>query len=200
MSDSKQEQFQKRYKEKATPWDIGRPDFNLIDIVSNRPIGKGKALDVGCGFGHNSLWLAQHGFLVTGVDVSEVALKQAEENASAIGANCMFLSLDFLQEDVPGLPFNFVFDRGCFHAYDSDDERKRFAERVGYHLDKSGLWLSLIGSTDEPSKGPGPPRRSARDIVVAVEPFFEILSLTASHFDSNSQHPPKAWTCLMRKR
>ncbi len=200
MSDSKQEQFQKRYKEKTTPWDIGRADFNLIDIVSNRPIEKGKALDVGCGFGHNSLWLAQHGFLVTGVDVSEVALKQAEKNASEIGANCTFLSLDFLQEDVPGLPFNFIFDRGCFHSYDSDDERKRFAERVGYHLDKAGLWLSLIGSTDEPSRGPGPPRRSARDIVAAVEPSFEILSLTASHFDSNSQHPPRAWTCLMKKR
>ena len=92
MSDSKQEQFQKRYKEKTTPWDIGRADFNLIDIVSNRPIEKGKALDVGCGFGHNSLWLAQHGFLVTGVDVSEVALKQAEENASEIGANCTFVT------------------------------------------------------------------------------------------------------------
>ncbi len=200
MDGSKQEQYEDRYKAKKTPWDIGRADFNLIDIVNNQPIEKGKALDVGCGFGHNSLWLAQCGFWVTGVDVSKVAVQQAKENASRIGANCMFLSLDFFREDVPGLPFNFIFDRGCFHSYDSDDERKRFAERVGYHLDEAGLWLSLIGSTDEPSRGPGPPRRSARDIVVAVEPFFEILSLTASHFDSNSQHPPRAWACLMKKR
>ncbi len=204
MSGSKQEEYQDRYKAKKTPWDIGRADFNLVDMINNRPIDKGKALDVGCGFGHNSLWLAEHGFLVTGVDVSEDALLQAKENASRIGANCSFLSLDFFQEDVPGLPFNFIFDRGCFHSYDSDDERKRFAERVAYHLDEAGLWYSLIGSTDEPPRGPGPlagpPRRSAKDIIVAVEPRFEILSLTASHFDSNVPHPPRAWTCLMKKR
>ena len=200
MDDTKQEQYKDRYKEKRTPWDVGRVDFNLVDIMNRQPIEKGRALDVGCGFGHNSIWLAQHEFLVTGVDVSELALQQAKENASQYNVRCTFLSLDFFEEDVPGLPFNFIFDRGCFHSYDSDDERKRFAERINYHLDKAGLWLSLIGSADESRRGPGPPRRSARDIVVAVESSFEILSLTASHFDSNSQHPPRSWTCLMKKR
>jgi SAM-dependent methyltransferase len=200
VAGSKQKQYEERYKAKKTPWDIGRADFNLMDIVREQPIEKCKALDLGCGTGHNSIWLAQHGFLVTGVDVSEVALQQANENALQNNVNCTFLPIDFFEEDVPGLPFNFIFDRGCFHSYDSDDERKRFAERVAYHLDQAGLWFALIGSTDEPSQGPGPPRRSARDIVVAVEPFFEIFSLTASHFDSNSQNPPRAWACLVTKR
>ena len=204
MDGSKQEQYRDRYKAKKTPWDVGRADFNLVDIVNRLPIGKGKALDVGCGSGHNSIWLAQRGFSVTGVDVSEIAVQQAKENASQHNVRCTFLSLDFFEEDVPGLPFNFIFDRGCFHSYDSDDERKKFAEKVAYHLDEAGLWFSLVGSSDEPRRGPGPlagpPRRSARDIVVAVEPVFEILSLTASHFESNSQNPPRAWACLMKKR
>jgi|SRR5271157_625785 len=204
MGASKQKQYKEQYKAKTTPWDVGRVDFNLIDIVNKQRIEKSKALDVGCGSGHNSIWLAQHGFLVTGVDVSEVALQQAKENASQNNVNCTFLSLDFFEENVPGLPFNFIFDRGCFHSYDSDDERNKFAEKVAYHLDEAGLWFALIGSTDEPPRGPGPlagpPRRSARDIVVAVEPIFEILSLTASHFESNRQNPPRAWACLMKKR
>ena len=145
MDGSKQEEYKDRYKAKKTPWDAGRADFNLVDIVNRLPIGKGKALDVGCGSGHNSIWLAQHGFLVTGVDVSEVAVQQAKENASQNNVNCTFLSLDFFEEDVPGVPFIFVFDRGCFHSYDSDDERRRFAERVAYHLDEAGLWFALIG-------------------------------------------------------
>jgi methyl halide transferase len=91
-------------------------------------------------------------------------------------------------------------DRGCFHSYDSDDEREKFGERVAYHLDEAGLWLALVGSSDELPGRPGPPKRSAREVVIAVEPFFEILSLTATHFDSNRQNPPKAWACLMKKR
>ncbi|MGC1401486.1 MAG: class I SAM-dependent methyltransferase [Thermodesulfobacteriota bacterium] len=200
MDASKQEQYKERYKANFTPWDIGRPDFNLVEMVNKRPIEKGKALDVGCGSGHNSIWLAQNEFTVTGVDVSEIALQKAKENASSENIKCTFLLLDFFEKDVPRFPFNFIFDRGCFHSYDSDNERRKFAERVAHHLDKAGLWLSLVGSGDEPLERPGPPKRSARDIVVAVEPLFEILSITASYFDSNVQNPPKAWACLMKKR
>ena len=200
METSKQEHYKEQYKAKITPWDPGRPDFNLVAIVKNNSIDKGKALDVGCGSGHNSLWLAHHGFSVTGVDVSEIALQKAQDNISKYNVNCSFLLLDFFESDVPGLPFHFVFDRGCFHSYDSDEERKKFAERVNIHLDPGGFWFALVGSTDEPPGMPGPPRRSARDIVIAVEPIFEIVSLTASHFESNRPNPPRAWACLMKKR
>ncbi len=200
METSKQEQYKERYKAKATPWDTGRPDFNLVEIVNNRPIAKGKALDVGCGSGHNSIWLARQDFSVTGVDVSGIALQKAQENASRNNVNCTFLLLDIFEKDIPGLPFNFIFDRGCFHSYDSDQERKKFAERIAFHLGEAGSWFVLAGSTDEPPGNPGPPKRSARDIVVAVEPLFEILSLTASHFESNRPNPPRAWACLMKKR
>ena len=204
MHTSRDNRFEERYKTKTTPWDIGRPDSKLIDIVSKTPIEKCKALDIGCGYGHNSIWLDRQGFSVTGIDISEIAIQEAKENASRDNAGCTFLVLDFLENDVPGYPFSFVFDRGCFHAFGSDDERRKFADRVAYHLDEAGLWFSLIGSADGPSLGPnpaaGPPRRSAKDIVIAVEPVFEILSLVTGHFDSNRQDPPKAWACLMKKR
>jgi methyl halide transferase len=197
------DQFDAHYRAKTTPWDLGRPDFNLIDAVTKAPIKSCIALDIGCGSGHNSIWLAQQGFLVTGVDVSETALQTARENASKANLKCTFLSLSFLEHEVPGAPFGFAFDRGCWHLLDSK-ERERFAERVSYYLEEGGLWLSIIGSADGPRRGPGPlaspPRHSANDITVAVERFFEILMLSASHFDSNSPKPPRAWACLMKKR
>jgi SAM-dependent methyltransferase len=204
MPESKEERYKDLYRAGVTPWDIGRPDFNLIDTVALRRIGACAALEIGCGSGANSVWLAQQGFAVTGVDVSEIALGNASENAAKAGAACTFLLIDFLQQDVPGAPFGFVFDRGCFHSFDTDEVRGKFAWRVAAHLEAGGLWLSIIGSTDQPPRGPnpqaGPPRRSARDIAAAVEGQFEILTLAASHFESNAPHPPKAWVCLMKKR
>ena len=198
MSD--QERWEERYRTGNTPWDIGRPDVNLIDMVTKRPIPVCKALEIGCGAGSNAVWLARQNFEVTATDVSELAIQKAEERASDAGVDCTFLVADFLNDKVPGAPFGFVFDRGCFHSFDSDEEGKQLAENVDWHLGKDGLWLSLIGSTDGPPREVGPPQRSARDIVIAVEPYFEILSLDSSHFDADSPEPPRNWVCLMRKR
>jgi SAM-dependent methyltransferase len=192
--------FKERYKAGDTPWDIGKPDFNLIEIVAKIPIKSCKALDIGCGTGDNSIWLAQKLFQVTGTDISEIAIEKAKEKASKSDVKCTFLVVDFFRNRIEGAPFGFVFDRGCFHTFDSDKERKRFAKNVASSLEKDGLWLSLIGSDNERSQGPGPPQRTANDIVAAVESYFEILSLTSSHFDSNRPDPPRCWVCLMQKR
>ena len=198
MSD--QERWEERYRTGSTPWDIGRPDFNLTEMVTEKPIRNCKALEIGCGTGSNAVWLVQQNFSVTATDVSDIAIQKAKERASDAGVKCVFLVSDFLNDEIPGAPFGFVFDRGCFHSFDSDEERKQLAENVAFHLEKEGLWLSLVGSTDGPPREVGPPQRSARDIVIAVEPYFEILSLSSSHFDSESPEPPRNWVCLMRKR
>jgi len=195
-----EEGYKKRYKAGDTPWDIGKPDFNLIQTVSTMGIASCKALDIGCGTGDNSIWLSQQNFDVIGIDTSEAAIHKAVEKASKTNVKCPFIMIDFLTNRIEGAPFNFVFDRGCFHSLNSDEARKSFAENVAAHLEKDGLWLSLVGNADEQRDKPGPPQRTARDIVNAVEPYFEILSLVSSHFGSNSPTPPRAWVCLMRKR
>ncbi|WP_166511279.1 class I SAM-dependent methyltransferase [Desulfallas thermosapovorans] len=195
-----EERYKKRYKVGDTPWDIGKPDFNLIQTVTTAAIGPCKALDIGCGTGYNSIWLAQNNFDVVGVDTSDIAIQVATKEASKANVKCTFIEIDFFTNRIEGMPFGFAFDRGCFHSFQSDEERKKFAENVANHLDKDGLWLSLIGNADERRNVPGPPQRTARDIVNAVEPYFEILSLVSGQFGSNHPKPPRAWVCLMRKR
>jgi len=195
-----EEGYQERYVARDTPWDIGQPDFNLVQVVTTRPIQPCKALDIGCGTGDNSIWLAQKNFKVIGIDTSEVAIEKAIEKASLANVQCTFRVMDFVSNKIEGGPFGFSFDRGCFHSFPSEEERKSFAENVAAHLEKDGLWLSLLGNADERRQGPGPPRRTARDIVNSVEPYFEILSLVSGYFGSNRPNPPRAWVCLMRKR
>jgi SAM-dependent methyltransferase len=194
------EHFKKRYESGDTPWDIGKPDFNLIQTVTTVAIEPCKALDIGCGTGDNSIWLSQKNFHVIGIDTSEIAIQKAIEKASKANVKCTFIVIDFLTNKIEEAPFGFAFDRGCFHSLNSDEERKSFAENVAAHLKEDGLWLSLVGNADEQRHGPGPPQRTARDIVNSVESYFEILSLVSGYFGSNRPTPPKAWVCLMRKR
>lgn len=182
------------------PWDTGRYDLNLRETVTKRPIKPCKTLEVGCGAGSNAIWLSQQGFSVTGVDIAEIVIERAIKKASKAGVHCKFYAADFIKQRIDGAPFGFVFDRGCFHGFDSAKDRNKYAKLVHSYLKRDGLWLMLVGSADEAPRDIGPPQRSARDITTAVEPYFEILSLYTSHFDSNMQKPPRSWVCLMKKR
>lgn len=195
-----EERYKERYRSGNTPWDIGQPDFNLIEVVSRRPVRSCRALDIGCGTGDNSIWLAGKSFQVVGTDTSDIALEKAKQKAAKANLVCDFLLVDFLRSRIKGAPFGFAFDRGCFHSFNSAEDRSLFARNVAAHLEEGGLWLTIVGNADEDRKGPGPPRRTARDIVLAVEPYFVILSLTSSHFGSRRPNPPMAWSCLMQKR
>ena len=110
-----------------------------------------------------------------------------------------FAMHDFLEDTLAG-SFDFVFDRGCFHVFDEPEQRARFAQRVADVLRPEGVWLSLVGSTEGPAREHGPPRRSARDIVAALEPFLEIVSLRATEFDVDLPTAARAWVCLARRR
>jgi hypothetical protein len=64
-------------------------------------------------------------------------------------------------------------------------------------LEPHGVWLSLIGSTEGPPRDVGPPRRSAREVTIAIEPALEIVELRSADFRDNDV---KAWFCLSRQR
>ena len=192
--------FKERYERGDIPWDLGRPDKNLIEMVMGKQIQPCHLLEIGSGNGSDSIWLANQGFQVTGMDLSEIAVSAARERAKSAGVTCTFLTLDFQQQAVPGAPFAMAYDRGCFHSFDTGYMRKKFARHVAAHLHESGLWLTLTGSADDPPRDTGPPRRSVKDIVYAVERYFEILSIRAGTFDSQRDIPPRAFICLMKKR
>ena len=172
--------FQERYKSGDTPWDFGYPDFNLVDVATQRPISACRALDIGCGTGDNAIWLAQNGFQVVGADVSDIALEKAREKAAKEKVSCTFVLADFLKRKIDGVPFGFVFDRGCFHTFDSMPDKKKFAQGVAAHLEHAGLWLTITGNADETGREQGPPQLTAGELVRAVERHFEILSLSSA--------------------
>ncbi len=192
--------FQERYKSGNTPWEIHRPDCNLINMVQKTPIVPCRALDIGCGTGNNVIWLQQQGFDAIGVDSNKMAIERAREKVKDAKVDCPFYMFDFFADNIPGAPFDFAFDRGCFHHFQEHNKLNEFAEKTSLLLNTGSLWLTLAGNRDETREGPGPPQLSACQIVNAVEPSFEILSLISSHFDTDQKIPAKNWICLMKKR
>ncbi len=195
-----EDRFNHRYISGDLPWNLNRPDRNLLESVANFAINPCKAIDIGCGTGDNAIWLAGQNFKVTGIDLAPVAVEKAKKKSREAQAEINFASLDFLTEKVPGNPYHFAFDRGCFHTFGDTHERRLFAKNVHKILDEDGQWLSLIGNVDDGRLEIGPPKLTASEVVSAVEPNFEIISLKSGIFDSKDVNPSKIWICLMKKR
>lgn len=192
--------WDQHYIDGELPWDSGEPDLHLSGVVERYGISPDRALEIGCGTGTNSIWLAKQGFEVTALDVSPTAIAKAEVKIAAAKVGCRLLVGDFLTVEFSGDPFGFIYDRGCLHVFDDAQERARFAARVASLLAPQGIWHSLIGSTDGPPRDTGPPRRSAMEIVAALEPRFEILELTSTTFDRVRHNQARAWVLVARRR
>jgi SAM-dependent methyltransferase len=184
------------YAADELPWDTGEPEPLLVEFGSSGRVRPGPALEIGAGTGTNSIWLAERGFDVLGIDLAPLAVARANAKLNGRALPCRFATLDFLAAAPEG-SFGFVFDRGCFHVFGEPEERARFAAQVAAILAPGGLWLSLIGSTEGPPREIGPPRRSACEVILAVEPALEIVELRAAEF---RDHGAKAWFCLSRRR
>lgn len=77
------EQFwEERYGALAEPPD-GQPTAALVRFAFGRD--PGTALDLGCARGDDTIWLAQQGWRVTGVDISRTALSAAQHAAEERG-------------------------------------------------------------------------------------------------------------------
>ena len=185
------------YAAGALPWDTGEPEPLLVEFVAAGRVRPTRTLEIGAGTGTNALWLAERGFDVLGVDVAPLAVELATAKLNGRALRCRFAAHDFLATAPPDGPFEFVFDRGCFHVFDEPEERARFAAQVAAVLTAGGLWLSMIGSTEGAQREVGPPRRSACEVVLAIEPALEIVELRAAEFHV---HGARAWFCLSRRR
>ncbi|NIN65924.1 MAG: methyltransferase domain-containing protein, partial [Anaerolineae bacterium] len=72
------------YRYFRMPWELG-PREELVGLVESGRIAPCRAIDLGCGTGSNAIFLAQHGFEVTGVDFAASAIEKARRRADSCG-------------------------------------------------------------------------------------------------------------------
>ena len=91
MSRKDLDKWNQRYAEDS--YHKNNPVTLLVDWLPKLPVGR--ALDVACGAGRNSLLLAQAGFQVDAIDISPVGLDMARAKAEDLG-----LSVNWIEQDL----------------------------------------------------------------------------------------------------
>src|ERR1035437_2100578 len=127
-------------------WDYDFPSQELVGALSVLQLPTGSvALDLGCGGGRDAIYLAQNGFIVTGIDVSSAAIEVATRRAQESGASVTWLVGDVLDLPFTNQAFDLVTDRACFHHI-ADSDRPGYVQEVSKIL-KPGGFLVIRGSS-----------------------------------------------------
>jgi len=147
--------FSFRYLGNPT-WDTGVPPPEVVQFADHHD--PGSALDVGCGTGATSVFLAERGWSVLGVDFVPLAIWKANRRARPLSGQPVFQVGQVPElRNVTGT-FDLVVDVGCFHSL-SPSERARYADRIRSLL-RPGGDLLLYAFT-RPSR-PGAPVQEVR--------------------------------------
>lgn len=121
---SRQLLFKTLYRLGFVPWDGHPRPKSLEDLIEgDDALPAGTALDIGCGTGDNSIYLAKHGWKVTGVDYVEKPVLKARAKAQANNVDIRFEQADvtrFCEESI-GSNFALIVDNGCLHGMNDED-------------------------------------------------------------------------------
>jgi SAM-dependent methyltransferase len=112
------------------PWEVG-PRDELVELVESGRLRPGRAIDLGCGTGANAVYLARHGFDVTGVDFAAAGLAKARAAADLAGVPLTLVRADLTGGDLRSRvgEFDLLVDYGTLDDL-SADKRDRYLSTV----------------------------------------------------------------------
>ena len=191
------------------PWDIGRPQSAIRSLFEKDEISfEGPILDLGCGTGENSLFLADRGYSVLGVDASPRAIEKAKAKAESrdVAGNIDFRVQDALSLDGLDDEFGVVIDCGLFHVFD-DETRRTYVSSLKSAIAPDGHVVILCFSDREPGEW-GPRRISEGEIRTAFENGWAVERIDPTQFEVNAQGEEvspsnddsvEAWLAVLRR-
>ncbi|MEI8006483.1 MAG: class I SAM-dependent methyltransferase [Bacteroidota bacterium] len=166
------------------PWNIEAPPAELVALVEGHVLLPGKAIDLGCGAGNYSRYLAQKGFDVTGVDLSSEAIKIASARAVAEGLQCGFINVDLTDDLSPGFlsGFDFAFEWQILHHI-YPEQRAKYIANVHKLLKPGGKYLAAcFHEEDKTFEGSGKYRRTRIGTLLYFSDEKELRALYSEQF------------------
>jgi SAM-dependent methyltransferase len=166
---------------KRLPWHRESPAEVLTSAVAARK-GCGRALDVGCGAGVFSVWLALQGMEVIGLDLFPEAREMARALALKAGVEVEFVCEDLFTYS-PDRPFDLVFDSGCLHSLVGGNVALYKQQLLSWLAPGGDFVLEHWGKRHAFDWRPiGPRRRSQSSIERIFTPELELVRTKVTDF------------------
>jgi len=189
MNQSEMEEIYRNLSPEEIPWNIESPPNALVELFKSEKVKPCKTIDLGCGAGNYAIYLAGLGFEVSGVDISQSAIRIAKENAGKKGIKSDFLVADMLGDlDEVRETFDFAYDWQLLHHI-FPEKRKKYVENVYKLLNPGGKYLSVCFSENDSQFGGSGKYRKTRlgtllyfsseyELRCLFDPYFNILELS----------------------
>ena len=134
-------------RDKPIPFFKNIPDECLVSYCTSNILHKGRALDIGCGNGRNSLYLAKQGFDVIGIDISDEVIKWAQESLADYTNKPVFKCQSLFEFEDRPKSFDLINDSGCFHHI-KPHRRCQYFESILKYLKDDGYFSMTCFNLD----------------------------------------------------
>ena len=180
-SEERRHRWDERHRERT----VESPGPNPVLVTRASTLPTGTALDLACGDGTNAVWLASHGWRVTGVDWSAVALAKARSAAELAGATVDWIEADLLSWTPPAARFDLVT---IVYLHLPSDQRRIVYRAAAAAVAPGGTLLVIGHDRTNLTNGVGGPQdpgvlftaaELAEDLLAEHRPF-EIEEATAA--------------------
>lgn len=143
------------------PWNVRRPQPAIRNLVEDG-LFTGRVLDVGCGYGENTLLIAASGRSVTGIDLDAEGLRQAvgRSRELSLEGRARFIRFDVRRLAEFSEAFDTVLDSLVFHSFEGRARREYVAGLR--RVTRPGGRLHVLCYSDRHVGPPSPPHKVSR--------------------------------------
>lgn len=126
------------------------PSIDLVLFVQSEKIAPGPALDLGCGDGRNSLYLAELGFDVTGIDISTVAITKLRTEATRRGVEITAILGDVRDHTYLPQHYHLIVANTILDHIADEQEGNELAKAIQCTLLPEGYLFVSVHTTEDP--------------------------------------------------